>query len=130
MTQPERFPPDDPRVWMNRARSNLTLAANRVSGAYPEDLCFEAQQADEKAIKAVMIKRYIEFPYVYDLGRLLSMLENVDEPIPEEVQQAAILTKYAWEGRYPGVMEPVSEHDYVEAILLAEAVVRWAEERL
>ena len=130
MTQPERFPPDDPREWMNRARSNLALAKNRVSGAYLEDLCFEAQQAAEKAIKTVMIRRDIEFPYVHDLGRLLSMLEIVDEPIPEEVQQAATLTKYAWEGRYPGVMEPVSEHDYAEAILLAEAVVRWAEERL
>ena len=95
-----------------------------------EDLCFEAQQSAEKAIKAVMIRRAIEFPYVHDLGRLLSMLEIVDEPIPEEVQQAATLTKYAWEGRYPGVMEPVSEQDYAEAILLAEAVVRWAEERL
>ena len=130
MTHPERFPPDDPREWMNRARSNLALATNRVSGAYLEDLCFEAQQAAEKAIKAVMIKRDIEFPYVHDLGRLLSMLEIIDEPIPEEVQQAATLTKYAWEGRYPGVMEPVSEHDYTEAILLAEVVVRWAEERL
>ena len=129
MTQPERFPPDDPREWMNRARSNLALASNRIPGTYLEDLCYEAQQAAEKAIKAVMIKRGIEFPYVHDLGRLLSILESVGESIPEEIYEAALLTKYAWEGRYPGVIEPVSGQDYAEAIRIAEAVVRWAEER-
>ncbi len=129
MTQLERFPPDDPREWLNRARSNLALAKNRIPGAYLEDLCFEAQQAAEKAVKAVMIKRSIEFPYVHDLGRLFSMLETAGESIPDEVHDAALLTKYAWEGRYPGVMEPLGEQDYVEAVRIAEAVVRWAEER-
>ena len=27
---PERFPPDDPREWLNRDRSNLAMAKNRV----------------------------------------------------------------------------------------------------
>ena len=70
----ERFPPDDPREWLNRARSNIAIAKNRVPEAYLEDLCFEAQQASEKAIKAVMISRDIGFPYVHDLGVLLSIL--------------------------------------------------------
>ena len=54
MKPPERFPPDDPREWLNRARSNLVRAKNQIPGAYLEDLCFDAQQAAEKAIKAVM----------------------------------------------------------------------------
>jgi len=33
MKRPERFPPDDPREWINRARSNLALAKNRVNEA-------------------------------------------------------------------------------------------------
>ena len=45
MKEPERFPADDPREWMNRARSNRAKAKNRVPQAYLEDLCFEAQQA-------------------------------------------------------------------------------------
>jgi HEPN domain-containing protein len=53
MSPAKRFPPEDPREWLNRARSNLAIARNRVSQAYLEDLCFEAQQAAEKAIKAV-----------------------------------------------------------------------------
>jgi hypothetical protein len=54
---PERRPPDDPREWINRARSNLVRAQTTLPGVYLEDLCFDAQQAAEKAIKAVLIAR-------------------------------------------------------------------------
>ena len=30
MSPPDRFPPDDPREWLNRARSNLAMARNRI----------------------------------------------------------------------------------------------------
>ncbi len=74
MKPPERFPPNDPREWLNRARSNLVRAKNRIPGAYLEDLCFDAQQAAEKAIKAVMIACDIAFPYVHDLDQLLTVI--------------------------------------------------------
>lgn len=54
MTEP-RHPPDDPREWLNRARSNLRLAAQHEPGIYLEELCFNAHQAAEKAIKGVFI---------------------------------------------------------------------------
>ena len=47
----ERYPPDDPREWISRARSDLRLAAAAPEGVYVEDLCFHIQQAAEKAIK-------------------------------------------------------------------------------
>ena len=84
----ERFPPDNPREWLNRAHSNLARAKDRIPDAYLEDLCFDAQQAAEKAIKAVMIKRRIEFPYVHDLTRLHGLLEQAGEAIPQEVRDA------------------------------------------
>jgi hypothetical protein len=59
----ERFSPDDPREWLNRARSNLARAQTKITGVYLEDLCFDAQQAAEKAIKALLIKRGVTFPY-------------------------------------------------------------------
>lgn len=104
------------------------MGRNRISGAYLEDLCFEAQQAAEKAIKAVMMKRDIEFPFVHDLNRLMSILEQAGESVPEGVRRAELLTKYATATRYPGAMEPVSDQEYADAIVIGEAVVRWAEE--
>jgi HEPN domain-containing protein len=59
----KRYPPTDPREWLNRARSNLALAKTNALGVLLEDLCFEAQQAAEKAIKAVFIHRALSFPY-------------------------------------------------------------------
>ncbi|MFQ5880960.1 MAG: HEPN domain-containing protein [Candidatus Methylomirabilales bacterium] len=45
---PERHLPEDPREWLNRARSNLVRAKTKRKGVYLEDLCFDAQQAAEK----------------------------------------------------------------------------------
>ena len=81
MTQLQRFPADDPREWINRAISDLAMAKSRIVTTYLEDLCFHAQQAAEKAIKAVMILRGIEFPYTHDLSRLLTMLESSGEKL-------------------------------------------------
>lgn len=130
MKRPERLPSDNPREWMNRAHSNLVMAKSIIPHIYLEDYCFNAQQAAEKAIKAVMVLRGIEFPYIHDLTRLMSMLEANGETIPDLVRRAAVLTRFAAQTRYPSVEEPVTEQEYTEAIAIAEAVLHWAEERI
>lgn len=130
MKRPERLPSDNPREWLNRAQSNLVLAKSLVPHIYLEDYCFNAQQAAEKAIEAVMVLRGIEFPYIHDLTRLMSMLEASGETIPDPVRRAAVLTRFAAQTRYPSVEEPVTEQEYTEAIAIAEAVLHWAEDRI
>src|SRR2546421_289293 len=71
-----RFPPDDPREWLNRARSNLVRARKTSADVYLEDNCFDAQQAAEKAIKAVFIHRGEKFPYIHNLEDLLMRLQR------------------------------------------------------
>lgn len=115
---------------MNRARSNLALAKNRVPGAYLEDLCFEAQQAAERAVKAVLIARDVEYPYVHDLAHLLSVLEEAGESVPDMVRKAGELTPYAVITRYPGPTRPVTDQEYLTAVETAEAAVAWAEQRI
>jgi len=46
--------------------------------------------------------------------------------IPQEVEEASILTNFAWEMRYPGVHEPVTREEYQEALHQAEQVPAWA----
>lgn len=75
-----------------------------------------------------MIRRGIEFPYVHDLARLLSLLEAAGHIVPEAVMEAEELTQYAMSTRYPSLEQPVTKSDYDEAVRVAEAVVRWAEE--
>ena len=130
MKRPDRFPSDDPREWLNRARSNLARARIVTAEAYLEDGCFDAQQAAEKAIKAVMIKRRIGFLYIHDIARLLRILESDGQAIPENLERAAELTRYATAMRYPGIEDPVSAEAHADAVAVAETVVRWAEEQV
>ena len=124
---PERHPPTDPREWLNRAHSSLAKARMRSKEIYLEDLCFDAQQAAEKAIKAVLVQGTTQFPYVHDLGRLLDLAEGERNPAPASVREAVRLTRFAVADRYPGVSEPVTEDEYAELLKIAQAVVAWAE---
>ena len=126
----DRFPPNDPREWMNQARGSLARAKTRLPGTYLEDSCFDAQQAAERAVKAVLLGRGVEFPHVHDLAWLLSLLEAHGERIPAEVRKVSRLTGYAMHSRYPNLEEAVSEEEYAETIAIAEDVVGWAERRL
>ena len=107
----KRYPPDDPREWLNRARSDLVLARAKEEGIYLEDLCFHAQQAVEKAAKAFLIGLGVEFPYVHDIARLLTLLEKAGQEIPELVRQAERLTRFAIFTRYPGLTAPVRREE-------------------
>lgn len=95
-----------------------------------EDLCFEAQQAAEKSLKAVMVLRGIQFPYVHDISRLVSLIEREGVEVPEVLLKAEKLTIYAVITRYPGVVRPVTEQEYLEAVEIAESVVLWAEKTI
>ena len=112
---------------MMRARSDLALAkVSLPEEAVYEDLCVHAQQAAEKAIKAVYREHNLAFRYTHDLQDLLDGLKDSGVKVPPQVEQAAQLTEYAWDGRYPGLAEPVTEEQYHRALALAEAVVSWA----
>lgn len=126
---PEPRTPDNPDEWLRRAKSNLARA--RIAAPNPEicfeDLCFDAQQAVEKAIKALLIQQQVDFPYTHNLSRLISLVEQAGIPAPEYVKSAESLTRYATAMRYPGLDEPVTEEEFLEALTLAEKVVQWTE---
>jgi HEPN domain-containing protein len=126
----KRLPSDDPREWIRRAKSNLALARNAIPDVDLEDLCFDAQQAAEKSIKAVFIKRGENFPYSHDLNRLLHLLERNGLRIPKYVNEAKELTLYAYVTRYPGLAAAVTTRDHRRAVRIAAAVLRWAEGRV
>jgi HEPN domain-containing protein len=124
---PDRFPPDSPHEWINRAKSSLALAKKRSHDVYYEDLCFQAQQAAEKAIKAIFISKNISFPFIHDIAALLTLLEQEGGVVPDEMKKASMLTIYASQTRYPGFEPPLSEEEYRQAVRVAGSVVRWAD---
>ncbi len=127
-----RLPPDEPQEWLNRAKSNLAKAKGGISipGVYLEDLCFDAQQAAEKAVKALLIHLRVRFPYVHDIAELLTLVERAGQVVSMQTRQAIKLTRYAIATRYPGTSEPVTPQEYDEAVAMAGGVVYWVEEIL
>ena len=123
----QRRAADDPREWLERAESDLRIAQSKPAGVYLEDLCFHAQQAAEKAFKAVLIARGVDFPYVHDIARLLTLLEENGERIPQVVQMSAQLTRFAVFTRYPGFAPAVTEREYKQALRSAQNVLNWAQ---
>ena len=100
-------------------------------GALYEDLCFfHAQQAAEKALKAVYQYHGWTFRYTHDLKELVTDLKRAGLVVPPEVDAAIVLTSFAWEARYPGLGEAVSEKEYRDALHHAEVVVAWAEKQI
>jgi HEPN domain-containing protein len=125
---PDKSIPGSVQDWLVRAKGHLALAKQpKPEGAFWEDQCFLAQQAAEKALKAVYQHRGLLFRYTHDLEELGKGLEDHGVPIPPLVKEAIILTRYAFETRYPGPFEPVTAEEYQEAVRLATAVVDWAD---
>lgn len=130
MTQTEN--PSNPQEWLRHARSNLKIAESgkRLKGVLVEDLCFNAQQAAEKALKAICVQRGIDFPKTHSLVRLMDILESDKFPVPDEIKEADILTQYAVQARYPTWDEAITNEEYLDALKLAATVLFWAEKIL
>jgi HEPN domain-containing protein len=124
---PDAAGPGSPSEWMRHARSDLAIAkVERPADALLETLCFHAQQAAEKATKAVLLHLGIEVPRTHSIRALLDRLPE-DLQLPAMVDEAAELTEYAVEARYPGATESVTDEEHARAIELAQAVVDWAD---
>lgn len=94
---PETHNASDPAEWLRRARRNLARArAGRTSPeVLYEDLCFDAQQAAEKTVKAVLVHRLIAFPKTPDTIDLFTLLEKRGLNVPQEIREADALTQFA-----------------------------------
>jgi HEPN domain-containing protein len=93
-----------PGQWIIHAEGDLRLGRLGADdpSVLPQQVCFHAQQAAEKALKGVLLSLGIEFPYTHDIKGLLKIAEASAVVIPTTIQQAALLTPYAVETRYSG----------------------------
>lgn len=85
---------------------------------------FHAQQAVEKAMKAVLAARGEEFPWTHDLRLLLRRFEAAGVEVPAAAFEARRLTPWAIEFRYGDVIDERLDRK-ATAALVAE-IVSWA----
>ncbi len=70
--------PVTPVEWLSHAESDLNLAklGKGKDKVLPEQICFHAQQAAEKALKSLLLFHKLEFPLTHDLVELLPVLHS------------------------------------------------------
>lgn len=78
--------PGSPQEWLNHAKRDLRLAHLAATDKLVrrEQACFHAQQAAEKAIKAVLVLGEIEFPLIHDIEGLLEIVNTSGITPPKE----------------------------------------------
>lgn len=90
-------------VWLAKADVDLRAAAFEFTASPPfvEDICFHAQQAAEKAMKAFLTWHDRPFRKTHDLGEIGIACVAIDASLEDVLKEAAPLTEYAWRFRYP-----------------------------
>lgn len=104
------------RQWLRYAEDDLRTAEMlQEQGIVPRISCFHAQQAAEKAIKAIFVFLQVDFPFTHDLNRLRDLLPQgwaVKEAFPD----LAGLSAWAVEPRYAGDVIEATRRDAEMAI--------------
>jgi HEPN domain-containing protein len=119
---------DDYKSWLDRAKSSLAISKSKFSDdVFYEDLCFQAQQAVEKALKGLLILHNVEPEKTHNLVSLVKELSKCIT-VPKEISETVILNDYAVQTRYPGVYTPIDEEEYNHAIKVAVDCVNWIDE--
>jgi HEPN domain-containing protein len=85
---------------------------------------FHAQQAVEKAIKAVLAVREIDFVQTHALGYLIELVESNGIEAPAALAEADVLGPWAVDFRYETESEPPL--DRRAAMVLVDVLLRWA----
>ena len=124
------------RDWWVQAQADLAHARYALEGGHYDWACFAAQQAAEKALKAVF-ERQNQRIFGHSVTRMLESLRDAGVAVPRELLNAArILDKHYIPTRYPnGLVEGAPTEFYTEeeaqhALRCAEAVLRFCEHLL
>lgn len=109
--------------WLRYAREDLQAAEAIVKEweMVPRHACWLAQQAAEKALKAVLVFLQIDFPRRHDLDALRNLIPTGWQ-LKEEHPDLSYLTEWAVEARYPGDWPEATESDARSAVQQARAV--------
>ena len=125
MTRPEQIRRELVQQWWKRATEDIALAGHLVGekSAFFGAATFHAQQGAEKAIKAFLVRCQVEFPKTHDLQELLDLTATVDPELAFALRDAANLTPYGVQTRYPGDWPEVTREEAGKAALTASKVM-------
>lgn len=86
------------------------------------DVSFHAQQACEKALKALLAWHDRPFRKTHNLEEIGEACLAIDASLRSLIDRAAPLSEYAWRFRYPGDANDPTNDEAVAALAVARAV--------
>jgi HEPN domain-containing protein len=107
------------KLWLAKAESDLKTAQILIKDKDPptDSICFHAQQAVEKLLKAYLTYFDIKVPKTHDIATLLKLCLEVDKDFKElDLEKLEELTFYAVEVRYPDAFYQPSKEEAKEAL--------------
>ncbi len=120
--------------WLDQAERDLKRAGLDIQYEYWEWACFTAQQAAEKAVKALLMNRGIS-AWGHAVTPMLRHLATVNVPV-EIIRHAQLLDAYYIPTRYPNGFPEGKPADYFnspkakEAEDAAAAIIRFCKDNL
>lgn len=104
MRPPEQVLRELVKQWATKAEVDFRAAGRLIEGDDPlrEAVAFHCQQASEKYLKALLVRHQVEFPKTHNIRQLLDLVATVDAEMAESLNDAALLTPYGVDIRYPG----------------------------
>ncbi len=125
--------PQRAKDWLRQAEADLRHAYNSIEDGDYEWVCFAAQQAAEKGLKAVYEDMNMEVKGHSILGLLKGLVSHYE--VPERFYSySRILSRYYIETRYPNGFPEGAPLDYFdkdmakEAINAAESILGWCKD--
>ena len=114
---------EDTARWLRYAAEDLTTAETLLAQAHvpPRQACWFAQQAAEKALKAVLIFLQIDFRRTHDLNVLRDLLPESWQ-LKTALPNLKDLNRWAVEARYPEKMREATKAEASTAVEQARAV--------
>ena len=109
------------KAWLKRVDDDLRAGANDLMAAPPltGDALFHAQQAAEKALKALLTCHDVPFRRSHDLAEIGRQCVALDSSLEDVCRRAEQLTVFAWLFRCPGDADEPLPAEARQALSLA-----------
>ncbi len=117
------------KEWLRYAKSDLNTAKHMFNDVNPKETeisCYHSQQCAEKSLKAYLIVKEIDHPFIHDLVELIKLCADQETSFSTIQPYCVSLNPYSVQVRYPNELA-VDDSMAGQAIDYAEKIFEFCE---
>ena len=118
--------------WLKKAAEDLRAAQHCLTANTPlgSTAVFHCQQVVEKMLKGFLCWHDQRFRKTHSIEEIGELCLKIDPTLKPLIDEAVVLTPYAWSFRYPGEIDEPTETETKEGINIAKKVAEQILKRL